>query len=100
MKNITKKVQAYLSTFAPYLKTKKKWKEKWKKLKIILFLSEIKKKVKNIKKIMMKLKISKRAKKKLDAIVCNFLPKSALNYIFLYTQKRSNDKKMKRNLTF
>lgn len=44
------------------------------------------------------MKINKRAKK-LDAIVCNFLPKSALHYIFLYTQKRNNGKKMK-NLTF
>lgn len=55
MKNITKKVQAYLSTFAPYLKTKRKV----KKLKIILFLSENLRR-KNIKEEKMK-KVKKKS---------------------------------------
>lgn len=94
-KNITKKVQAYLSTFAPYLKTKKKMKRKNEKnFKWFFFCRKFNKKKYKEEKGMKMMEINKRAKK-LDAIVCNFLPKSALNYIFLYTQKRSNDKKWK-----
>lgn len=81
-KDITKKVQAYLSTFAPYLKqndekkekklNEKKWKQKvkfkiffFKNLRMKKWWNEVKKMNPNIKN-----KISKASKH--DAIVCNF----------------------------